>query len=195
MNKPQKLVLASHNPGKIREFQTLFQGHDIAIIGANELGLPEPDETEDTFEGNALIKARHACEITAMPCLADDSGLSVAALDGAPGVDSALWAGPNRDFTDAMKKIGEAVKNHPDQSATFVAVLTLVYPDGREIIARGEVSGSITYPPRGEHGFGYDPIFIPEGESKTFGQLGAAGKDRYSHRRRAFDCLIEKLGG
>lgn len=188
-----KLVLASHNQGKIKEFQSLFAPHDIKIIGEDAVGLPEPEETEDTFEGNALLKARHACDITAMPCMADDSGLSVMALGGAPGVYSARWAGPEKDFEGAMKKIWDDIGDNPDKSAEFVAVLALVMPDGREFTVRGEVQGTLCYPPRGNDGFGYDPIFIPENEAQTFAELGAAGKDKYSHRRRAFDELMKVL--
>ena len=189
----KKIVLASHNKGKIAEFQTMFDPLEITIVGANEIGLPEPEETENTFEGNALLKARHACEITAMPCLADDSGLSVTALNGSPGIYSARWAGPNKDFSMAMKKIREDIGDNPDKSAQFIAVLALVTPEGHEFVVRGEVEGHITYPPRGNDGFGYDPIFIPENENKTFSELGAMGKDKYSHRRRAFEKLKQKL--
>lgn len=186
---PSKIVLATHNAGKVAEFQTLFEPLNVKIIGAGEVGLPEPDETEDTFEGNALLKARHACEITAMPCLADDSGLSVTALNGAPGIYSARWAGENKDFDMAMKKVWDDIGDNPDKSAQFVAVLALVMPDEREFVARGEVAGDICYPPRGDHGFGYDPIFMPEGETQTFAELGKAGKAKYSHRVRAFEVL------
>lgn len=190
---PPKIVLASHNKGKIAEFQAMFATYNVKIIGAAELGLPEPDETEDTFEGNALLKARHACEITAMPCLADDSGLSVNALNGAPGIYSARWAGVDKDFPMAMKRIWDEIGDNLDKSAQFVAVLALVLPDEREFVARGEVQGKLTYPPRGENGFGYDPMFMPENETKTFAELGAAGKDKYSHRRRAFVGLVEMV--
>tara|TARA_B100001750_G_scaffold246970_1_gene271050 strand:+ start:88 stop:681 length:594 start_codon:yes stop_codon:yes gene_type:complete len=191
---PPKIVLASHNKGKIAEFQAMFAPYNVKIIGAADLGLPEPDETENTFEGNALLKARHACAITAMPCLADDSGLSVTALDGAPGIYSARWAineHGEKHFPIAMAKIWEDIGNISDKSAQFVAVLALVLPDEREYVARGEVQGTLTYPPRGENGFGYDPIFMPENEAQTFAELGAARKDKYSHRRRAFDLLIQ----
>ncbi len=189
MSFPKKIVLASHNAGKVAEFQTMFEPYDVKIIGADVVGLPEPEETEDTFEGNALLKARHACEITAMPCLADDSGLSVTALDGAPGIYSARWAGPTKDFDMAMKKVWDGIGDKPDKTARFVAVLALVHPDGMEYVARGEVNGNLCYPPRGGYGFGYDPIFMPENETQTFGELGAEGKDKYSHRKRAFDNL------
>lgn len=190
---PSKIVLATHNAGKVIEFQTMFAPYNVKIIGAGEIGLPEPEETEHTFEGNALLKARHACDITAMPCLADDSGLSVNALNGAPGIYSARWAGANKDFNMAMKRVWDEVGNNPDKGAMFVAVLALVMPDEREFVARGEVNGIVCYPPRGIHGFGYDPIFIPESETQTFAELGAEGKDKYSHRRRAFLGLMEMV--
>ena len=190
---PPKIVLATHNAGKVAEFQTLFDPHQVKIVGATQVGLPEPDETEDTFEGNALLKARHACEITAMPCLADDSGLSVNALNGAPGIYSARWAGPHKDFNMAMDKVWADIDDNADKSAAFVAVLALVMPDGREFVARGEVTGKLCYPPRGTEGFGYDPFFMPESESQTFAEMGKAGKAQYSHRVRAFDVLKAML--
>lgn len=193
MQFPSKIVLASHNKGKAVEFQTMFDGLGVTIIGAGQVGLPEPEETEDSFEGNALLKARHACEITAMPCLADDSGLAVTALGGVPGIYSARWAGPEKDFAMAMQKVWDDIGDNPDKSAQFVAVLALVLPDGREFVARGEVGGILTYPARGDKGFGYDPMFMPEDEVFTFAEMGAEGKSRYSHRKRAFDILQAML--
>ncbi len=193
---PNKIVLATHNAGKVVEFQRMFEPLNVTIIGAGDVGLPEPEETEDTFEGNALLKARHACDITAMPCLADDSGLAVNALDGAPGIYSARWAindNGDKDFDYAMKKIWDGIGDNQDKGAQFVAVLALVMPDGSEYVARGEVDGQITYPPRGGDGFGYDPIFMPEDEDKTFAELGKHGKDRYSQRARAFLALKSLL--
>jgi XTP/dITP diphosphohydrolase len=193
MQFPNKIVLATHNAGKVSEFQTLFEPLNVKIIGAEQVGLPEPDETEDTFEGNALLKARHACEITAMPCLADDSGLAVHALDGAPGIYSARWAGLNKDFDMAMKKIWDDIGDNTDKSAAFVAVLALVMPDTREFVARGEIDGQLCYPPRGNDGFGYDPMFIPTGDTQTFAEMGKTGKSKYSHRVKAFDGLKAML--
>lgn len=187
------IVLASHNKGKIAEFCDMFAPYNIRIIGADAVGLPEPEETEDSFEGNALLKARHACDITAMPCLADDSGLAVDALDGAPGIYSARWAGEGRDFTMAMDRVWNAIGGNPDKSAAFVAVLALVMPDGREFTARGEVGGNLCWPPRGLEGFGYDPMFMPEGGDLTFGEMGKEGKAAYSHRARAFEALMETI--
>lgn len=193
MPLPRKVVLATHNKGKVTEFQAMFAPLDVQIIGADQVGLPEPEETGETFEDNALLKARHACEITAMPCLADDSGLAVTALNGAPGIYSARWAGADKNFDQAMQRIWDEIGDNPDKSAQFVAVLALVHPDGQEVTVRGEVEGTLTYPPRGDQGFGYDPMFMPEAETRSFAELGAAGKDRYSHRRRAFDALVSYL--
>ncbi len=195
-NFPSKIVLATHNAGKVVEFQTMFEPYDVKIIGAGDVGVPEPIETEDTFEGNALLKARHACEITAMPCLADDSGLAVNALNGAPGIYSARYAtneNGERDFDYGMKKLWDEVGDNADKSAMFVAVLALVMPNEMEFVARGEVNGTLCYPPRGEHGFGYDPMFMPEDETQTFAELGKVGKEKYSHRKRAFLGLMGML--
>lgn len=193
MSLPNKILLASHNKGKVAEFQALFAPMDIEIVGADTVDLPEPEETEDTFEGNALLKARHACQFAGLPALADDSGLAVNALNGAPGVYSARYAGPTRDFNVAMERLWNEVGDNPDKSAQFVAVLALVMPDGQEITTRGEIQGNLIYPPRGTEGFGYDPIFIPQGETQTFAELGKAGKAKYSHRVRAFKALQAKL--
>lgn len=193
INFPSKIVLATHNAGKVTEFQTMFEPYHVKIIGTGDVGVPEPDETEDTFEGNALLKARHACEITAMPCLADDSGLAVNALNGAPGIYSARYAtneNGERDFDFGMQKLWNEIDDNADKSAMFVAVLALVMPDETEFVARGEVNGNLCYPPRGDHGFGYDPIFMPEGDAQTFAEIGKVGKNKYSHRRRAFLAMI-----
>jgi len=195
-NFPPKIVLATHNAGKVTEFQTMFEPYDVKIIGAGDVGVPEPEETEDTFEGNALLKARHACDITAMPCLADDSGLAVNALKGAPGIFSARYTtneNGERDFDYGMKKLWDEIRENADKSAMFVAVLALVMPNEMEFVARGEVNGTICYPPRGDHGFGYDPIFMPEDETQTFAELGQTGKAKYSHRKRAFLGLMEMV--
>lgn len=193
MQFPTKIVLATHNAGKVSEFQAMFEPLNVKIIGAQQVGLPEPEETEDTFEGNALLKARHACDITAMPCLADDSGLAVTALDGAPGIYSARWAGEPRNFDVAMERVWNDIGDSADKSASFVAVLALVMPDGREFVARGEINGDLCHPPRGKDGFGYDPMFVPSGESHTFAELGAEGKAKHSHRVKAFDALNAML--
>jgi len=193
MPLPPKIVLASHNREKIAEFQNMFAPFDVRIVGADVIGLPEPEETEETFEGNALLKARYACEITAMPCLADDSGLSVTALNGAPGVYSARWAGNNRDFNMAMNRVWTEMGTDMDRSAAFIAVLALVMPDGCEFIAHGKINGELCWPPRGRQGFGYDPIFIPERSTLTFAEMDMEEKGTYSHRARAFAKLVDQF--
>ncbi|MFZ2007863.1 MAG: RdgB/HAM1 family non-canonical purine NTP pyrophosphatase [Stellaceae bacterium] len=184
-----KLVIASHNPGKIVEIGALIAPYRIEAIGAAALGLPEPEETEPTFEGNAALKARAAAKTTGLPALADDSGLVVPALDGAPGIYSARWAGPSRDFMVAMRRVHDELgdKNH---AATFVSVLALIWADGHEESFRGEVHGQLSWPPRGENGFGYDPMFIPEGCTQTFGEMSHAMKYAIDHRARAFQRLV-----
>ncbi|MGA8400061.1 MAG: RdgB/HAM1 family non-canonical purine NTP pyrophosphatase [Stellaceae bacterium] len=184
-----KLVIASHNPGKIVEIGALIAPYRIEAIGAAALGLPEPEETEPTFEGNAALKARAAAKTTGLPALADDSGLVVPALDGAPGIYSARWAGPSRDFMVAMRRVHDELgdKNH---AATFVSVLALIWADGHEESFRGEVHGQLSWPPRGENGFGYDPMFIPEGCAQTFGEMSHAMKYAIDHRARAFQRLV-----
>jgi len=192
-----KLVLASHNPGKLAEFQRLLAPYAIQLVGAGELNLPEPAETGTTFIDNALIKAWSAVEGSGLPALADDSGLAVRALGGEPGVYSADWAGPKRDFGTAMQRVHEELRDEADRAAAFVAVLVLAWPDGHYESAEGRVGGHVVWPPRGTGGFGYDPIFVPEGETQTFGELavgegGFARKATYSHRARAFRALAEK---
>ncbi len=189
----QRLVVATHNPGKVREFADLFAPHGLETVSAGDLGLPEPEETGATFEANAELKARAAAEATGLPALADDSGLAVNALDGAPGVRSARWAGPERDFVAAMAKVHArlAATGRPasDWHAAFVAVVCLAWPDGRTTLHRGEVGGRIVQPARGEGGFGYDPIFVPDGETRTFAEMPPEEKRTLSHRARAFDAF------
>jgi XTP/dITP diphosphohydrolase len=188
----ERLVVATHNPGKVPELAALLHGrYDLTSAGA--LGLPEPEETEATFAGNALLKARHAARLSGLPALADDSGLSVAALDGAPGVYSARWAGPGKDFAVAMSRIARELGDHPDRRAWFTCALAVAWPDGREIVAEGQVRGALTFPPRGDRGFGYDPVFIPDGGVLTFGEMAPADKDAISHRARAFERLTALL--
>jgi len=184
-----KLVIASHNRGKIVEIGALLAPYRVEALGAAALGLPEPDETEPSFEGNAALKARAAVAATGLPALADDSGLVVPALGGAPGIYSARWAGPSRDFMLAMTRVHEELGDK-DNSASFVSVLALVWPDGGEELFRGEVHGRLDWPPRGENGFGYDPMFIPEGYAQTFGELPHAVKYAIDHRARAFQKLV-----
>jgi XTP/dITP diphosphohydrolase len=189
-----RLVVATHNPGKARELAQILEDR-FDLVTAGELGLAEPDETEQTFVGNALLKARAAAEASGLIALADDSGLSVAALDGQPGVYSARWAGPGRDFDVAMKKVEERLEEAEsrDLSAWFTCALAVAWPDGPAVVVEGRVDGALTFPGRGTLGFGYDPIFIPEGHAATFGEMDPVAKDRMSHRARAFEKLKAAL--
>ena len=189
-----RLVVATHNPGKARELAEILDGR-FELVAAGELGLPEPEETEQTFQGNALLKARAAAEASGLIALADDSGLSVKALDGAPGIYSARWAGPSRDFAMAMRKVEERLEEvgAEDFSAWFTSSLAVAWPGGPAVVVEGRVDGVLTFPPRGDQGFGYDPIFIPEGFTQTFGEMEPAAKDGMSHRARAFVKLKAAL--
>jgi XTP/dITP diphosphohydrolase len=189
-----RLVVATHNPGKARELAEILDGR-FELVAAGELGLPEPEETEATFVGNALLKARAAADATGMIALADDSGLSVAALDGAPGIFSARWAGPEKDFAMAMKKVEARLEEAgaEDRAAWFTSALAVAWPHGPAVVVEGRVDGALTFPPRGDKGFGYDPIFIPEGQTQTFGEMEPAAKDGMSHRARAFVKLKAAL--
>jgi XTP/dITP diphosphohydrolase len=198
-----KLVIASHNAGKLREIRALLEPFGIDPVSAGELGLPEPAETEDSFAGNALIKARASALGSGLPALADDSGLMVDALGGAPGVYTADWAekqpyegGPGRDWYMAMGKVegklaalGEGV----NRCAHFVSTLALVWPDGEEALFEGRVSGVLVWPPRGSNGFGYDPVFQPLGKTITFGEMEPAEKHSVNHRAFAFAKMVEAL--
>jgi XTP/dITP diphosphohydrolase len=186
-----RLVIASHNPGKVEEIAALLAPFAVETIPAGALGIPEPEETGDSFEANAALKARAAAEASGQPALADDSGLVVPALGGAPGVYSARWGGPAKDFRVAMERVHRELGDK-DRSARFVAVLALAFPGDREELFRGEVEGSLTWPPRGDRGFGYDPIFIPQGATLTFGEIDPVEKHRVSHRARAFAKLVER---
>ncbi len=189
-----KLVVATHNPGKARELAEILENR-FQLVTAGELGLAEPEETEATFSGNALLKARAAAQGSGLPALADDSGLSVRALDGAPGVYSARWAGPGRDFYEAMKKVEERLEESEseDLAAWFTCALAIAWPDGPAVVVEGRVDGTLAFPPRGTRGFGYDPIFVPNGHDITFGEMDPAAKDRMSHRARAFAKLKAAL--
>ena len=185
--KSGPLVIATHNPGKLAEIAALLAPYALATVSAAALGIPEPEETGLSFEENAALKARHSAVASGSPALADDSGLIVPALDGAPGIYSARWAGPAKDFRAAMKRVCHELGDK-DPAARIVAVLALAWPDGQCECFRGEVEGRLTWPPRGVHGFGYDPIFVPVGYDVTFGEMGAgAWKQRISHRARAFE--------
>jgi XTP/dITP diphosphohydrolase len=188
-----RLVIASHNPGKIEEIAALLAPFAVAVVSAGSLGIPEPEETGDTFEANAALKARAAAEISGLPALADDSGLVVPALGGAPGIYSARWAGAAKDFRAAMERVNRELGDR-DRRATFVAVLALAWPDARDVhveLFRGEVQGNLVWPPRGDRGFGYDPMFVPAGGALTFGEMDPAEKHKISHRARAFAKLVE----
>jgi XTP/dITP diphosphohydrolase len=185
-----RLIIASHNQGKVEEISALLAPFAIEAISAAALGIAEPEETGDSFEANAALKARAAAEASRLPALADDSGLVVPALGGAPGIYSARWAGPAKDFRVAMERV-HAELGDRDRSARFVAVLALAWPDGGLELFRGEVSGRLVWPPRGEHGFGYDPIFMPQGGVATFGEIDPAEKHKISHRACAFAKLVE----
>ena len=185
------LVVASHNPGKVREIEALLAPYGVATVGAAALGLPEPEETGATFEENAALKARAAAEASGLPALSDDSGLVVPALGGAPGIYSARWAGPDKDFGIAIERVRRELGDR-DRTAHFVAVLALARPGGEVETFRGEAHGRLVWPPRGECGFGYDPIFIPDGYDVTFGEMDPDEKHRISHRARAFEKLVQE---
>jgi XTP/dITP diphosphohydrolase len=186
-----RLVIASHNEGKVEEIAALLARFAVGAVSAGALGLPEPEETGDNFEANAVLKARAAATASGLPALADDSGLVVAALGGAPGIYSARWAGPAKDFRAAMTRVQRELGDH-DRSASFVAALALAWPDGGIEWFRGKVAGHLVWPPRGERGFGYDPMFVPEGGgAQTFGEMDPAEKHQISHRARAFAKLAD----
>ncbi len=191
----ERLVLATHNQGKLREFKTILGDSFAGIVTAGDLGLPEPEETGTTFIENALLKANAAQKATKALVLADDSGLCVNALGGDPGLFSARWAGPTKDFRHAMQRVHDALGSTPDRSAYFIAVLALVMPDGTEHLFEGRINGQLTWPPRGDKGHGYDPIFIPEGETRTFGEMEEDEKNAISHRGRAIQKLLAWLNG
>ena len=186
----QRLVIASHNEGKVEEISALLMPFAIETVSAASLGIPEPEETGDSFEANAALKARAAAETSGLPALADDSGLVVPAIGGVPGIYSSRWAGAAKDFRMAMERVHRELGNR-DRSARFVAVLALGWPDDRMELFRGEVDGRLVWPPRGERGFGYDPMFVPEGGVETFGEMEPAEKHKISHRARAFAALVE----
>ena len=193
MRRPDRIVIASHNPGKVREIAALLAPHGVAVDSAAALGLAEPEETETSFAGNAELKARAAAMAAGLPALADDSGLCVAALAGAPGIYSARWAGPDKDFAAAMERVRRELGNNPDRRAHFVCALALAWPEGDLLAVEGAVHGSLAFPPRGSRGFGYDPIFVPEGHRQTFGEMDPAAKHAISHRAQAFAKLVASL--
>ncbi len=182
-------MIASHNAGKVAEVADLLAPWRIACVSAEELALPEPEETGETFVDNAVLKARAAAATSQLPALADDSGLAVSALGGAPGIRSARWAGPGRNFQAAMARVEKALKDHSDRTACFICVLALAWPDGGLEVFEGQVAGTLVWPPRGRNGFGYDPMFVPEGMHETFGELEPKVKLSITHRARAFAKL------
>lgn len=190
-----RLVVASHNAGKVGEINELLAPFGFDVVSAGALGLPEPEETETTFAGNARLKAVAAAEASGLPALADDSGLEVFAIKGDPGVYSARWAGPKKDFRAAMARVWEAVEHSgsADRGARFVCALALAQPGGAVEIFEGEARGHIIWPPRGDKGFGYDPMFVFRGETRTFGEMTHAEKLPLTHRARAFEKLVASL--
>ena len=201
LKRGDRLVLATHNAGKLAEFRDLLKDFGLDIVSAGELGLPEPEETGTTFVENARLKAHAAASATGTIALSDDSGISVDALDGAPGVYTADWAGVPRDFTKAMQKVENALaeKGATDRAAQFNAILCLAHPDGTDMIFEGIAPGTLVWPPRGESGHGYDPMFLPDGQTRTFGEMTAEekhswapGKMGLSHRARAFAKFVEE---
>ena len=187
--QPGRLVLATHNPGKVVELAELLGPFGVEVVSAGELGLDEPEETGATFIANAELKALAAAAASGFPALADDSGLCVDALGGAPGIYSARWAGPGKDFTVAMTRVRDALDLEGPRSAHFICALTLAWPDGHVESVEGRVDGMLTWPPRGDNGFGYDPIFIMDGKSRTYGEISRAEKEADNHRARAFVLL------
>lgn len=191
---PGRLVIASHNKGKVREIAELLAPYGMDVVSAAELGLPEPEETGTTFIANAELKALAAADLSGFPALADDSGLAVEALGGDPGIYSARWAGPERDFALAMRKVWEAVtEKGPDagHDAHFICALALAWPDGHVEAFEGRVDGTLVWPPRGDKGFGYDPMFQPLGHDISFAEMEPADKHAMSHRADAFKKLVD----
>ena len=185
-----RLVIASHNQGKVREIASLLRPYSVDVVSAKALDLPEPVETGDSFAANAEIKARAAAAAARIPALADDSGLEVAALGGRPGIQSARWGGPERDFDAAMAQVWRALPADADRAAHFVCALSLCWPDGHCETFEGVVHGTLVWPPRGRNGHGYDPMFVADGRDLTFGEMDAAAKDEISHRAAAFWKLV-----
>jgi XTP/dITP diphosphohydrolase len=194
----EKIVVATHNKGKLEEFAALLKPYGVDATSAGELGLSEPEETETTFRGNARIKALHAMNASGMITVGDDSGLCVDALNGDPGVYTADWAGPNRDWMMAMRNVEEKLQaagavTPEKRHAAFMCTLCVMWPDGEERFYEGKAPGHLVWPPRGKLGHGYDPVFVPDGESQTFGEMQPEKKNRISHRARALEQLFRDL--
>ncbi|MBW6533294.1 RdgB/HAM1 family non-canonical purine NTP pyrophosphatase [Sphingomonas sp. RRHST34] len=189
---PGKLVIASHNQGKVREIAALLEGRGLDVVSAGELDLPEPEETGTTFVMNAELKARAAADLSGLPALADDSGLCVDALNGDPGIFSARWGGENKDFGHAMRLVEDKLAALPEapRTAHFVCALALAWPDGHVEWFEGRVDGTLVWPPRGDKGHGYDPVFRPDGHDVTFGEMDEPAKNAISHRGDAFRQLV-----
>jgi XTP/dITP diphosphohydrolase len=194
----EKVLIATHNKGKLEEFREILAPYGVNAVSAGELGLAEPDETETTFEGNARIKAKSGMHATGLITIADDSGLCVDALNGDPGVYTANWAGPNRDWMMAMRTVEEKLQaagaaKPEHRKAQFMATLCVLWPDGDEKIFVGVVPGCLSWPPRGVFGHGYDPVFVPDGEEQTFGEMTHEKKNTLSHRARAVEKMVKEL--
>jgi XTP/dITP diphosphohydrolase len=194
----QRVVIATHNKGKLEEFAELLRPYGVDAVSAGALGISEPAETETTFEGNARIKAVNACAASGLPAIADDSGLCVEALNGDPGVYTADWAGPDRDFTRAMRLVEEKLQaagatTPAQRRGRFMCTLVVRWPDGAERVYVGEAPGHLVWPPRGQLGHGYDPVFMPDGETRTFAELTHDEKNALSHRGRALKKLLRDL--
>jgi XTP/dITP diphosphohydrolase len=185
-----RLVIASHNQGKIREIAGLLEPYPVAVVSAADLRLAEPEETGTTFLANSQLKAGAAAAAAGLPALADDSGLVVDALGGRPGIHSARWAGTARDFGAAMTRVWRELPPGADRAAHFISALALCWPDGHCELFEGRVDGTVVWPPRGDRGFGYDPMFVPDGRDLTFGEMDPAAKDAISHRADAFRKLV-----
>ena len=186
----KQLIIASHNPGKVREIDDLLKPFGVEVKSAIELTLDEPEETGTTFVANAILKAEAAAQASQLPALSDDSGLAVDALGGEPGIYSARWGGPEKDFDMAMRKVEEKLPEGSDRSAQFICALALAWPDGHTETFAGLIAGSLVWPPRGDLGFGYDPMFLPDNRTETFGEMNQAEKHEISHRADAFRKLV-----
>lgn len=196
--KGEKVLVATHNKGKLEEFREILSPFGVSVVSAGELGLSEPDETEETFEGNARIKAKAACKASGLVTIADDSGLCVNALNGEPGVYTANWAGPNRDWMMAMRTVEEKLQaagatTQDKRGAQFMCTLCVLWPDGEERFYVGRVPGHLSWPPRGAFGHGYDPVFVPQGEAISFGEMSHEKKNSLSHRARAVALMVKDL--
>jgi len=193
LKRGDRIVIATHNAGKARELAEPFAIVGVETVSAAELGIDEPEETGKSFAENATLKAEAAAKSSGLPAVADDSGLEVSALSGAPGIHSARWGGPHKDFALAMERVNRELEasGSNDRTAKFVCVLAYARPNAETIATRGAIVGTLTWPPRGTRGFGYDPIFVPQGYDQTFGEMEPSLKDSISHRARAFEKLMQ----